>query len=100
MNARAYMLLDILEGKTADAMQILKNIGGVVIADTLEGHPNILVMLEAADRQTLVELMMPVLDSIDRITEDVHLLVNRENKLAPCFIETGNVAVYQKQSVN
>ncbi len=45
MGARAYMLLDIMEKKSAYAVQILKTIAGVVAADTLEGHPNILVVV-------------------------------------------------------
>jgi hypothetical protein len=94
------MLLDILEGKSACAMQILNTIKGVVTADMLEGHPNILVTIEAADRQKLVELTMPVLDSVERITENVHLLVNRENKMAPCFIDAGNAKFCQKQAIN
>ena len=100
MGARAYMLLDILEKKSAYAVQILKTIAGVVAADTLEGHPNILVVVEAADRQRLVELMMPVLDSVDRITEDVHLLMNRQNAPVPCFIDARTVESCQKQSSN
>ncbi len=99
MNARVYMLLDILEGKAAQAMQILKTIAGIVIADTLEGHPNVLVVIEAADRQKLVELIMPVLDSVERITEDVHLLMNRENKISP-FIGVNDAKSYQEQAVN
>ncbi len=100
MSARAYMLLDILEEKSGDAVQTLKHITGVTLADTLEGHPNILVMLEAANRQKLVELMMPVLNAIDRITEDLHLLVNRENQLAPRIIDTSDAGLLLKHSLN
>jgi hypothetical protein len=81
------MLLDILEDKYASALQILKTIAGVVIADTLEGHPNTLVMLEAADRQRLVELMMPVLGSVDHVTEDVHLLVSQADRPTVRFVD-------------
>ncbi|MHB8104941.1 MAG: hypothetical protein ACYDG5_05305 [Dehalococcoidales bacterium] len=100
MNARVYMLLDIMEDKAAYAMEILRAVKGVVIADTLEGHPNFLVIMEAVDRQRLVELMMPVLDSLDHVTENVHLLVNRENKLVPCFLGVDSIELLQKQSVN
>jgi hypothetical protein len=99
MSAKAYMLLDILEDKSAQALQVLQTIKGVV-ADTLEGHPNIMVIIEAADRQKLVELMMPVLDSVDCIAKDVHLLVNRENKLAPYYVSVGDAMYLQEQSVN
>ncbi len=100
MSARAYMLLDILEEKSSDAIQTLKNITGVTLADTLEGHPNILVMLEAADRQKLAELMMPVLSIADRVTEDLHLLVNREKQLAPCVLDSDQTALALTYSLN
>ena len=87
MSSRVYILLDILEDKYAYALKILEKIDGVVIADTLEGHPNTLVMMEAPDRQKLVELMMPVLGSVDHVTEDLHLLVSRAG--APEFCSTG-----------
>lgn len=100
MSARAYMLLDILEEKYNYALQILQTITGVVIADTLEGHPNTLVIVEAPDRQRLVELMMPVLGSMDHVTEDLHLLVNREDRLTPRFVDSVIMKSYEKQAVN
>ena len=100
MNSRVYMLLDILENKSAHAMQMLQTLKGVIATDMLEGHPNLLVIVEANDRQNLVDKMMPVLDSLDRMAEDVHLLVSRESELLPHFLNTGVMAAYQKQSVN
>ena len=100
MSARVYMLLDILEEKYNYALQILQTITGVVIADTLEGHPNTLVIVEAPDRQRLVELMLPVLGSVDRVTEDLHLLVNREDRLTPRFADSVIMKSYEKQAVN
>ena len=80
MSARVYMLLDILEEKYEQALKILHNIGGVIMTDTLEGHPNTLVIVEAPDREKLVELMMPVLGSVDRVTEDLRLLVSQGDR--------------------
>jgi hypothetical protein len=100
MNSRVYMLLDILENKSTHAMQILQTLKGVIAADMLEGHPNLLVIIEAGDRQNLVEKMMPVLDSLDRVAEDVHFLMSRESELLPHFVDTGVMVAYQKQSVN
>jgi hypothetical protein len=94
------MLLDILEEKYNYALQILQTIAGVVIADKLEGHPNTLVIVEAPDRQRLVELMMPVLGSLDRVTEDLRLLVNREDRSAPCFVDSVSMNSYEKQAVS
>ncbi len=80
MSARVYMLLDILEEKYENALQIIRNIGGVILTDRLEGHPNTLVVVEAADREKLVELMMPVLGSVDSVTEDLRLLVSQGDR--------------------
>jgi len=99
MSARVYLLLDIMEDKAAHALQVLQNKTGVV-ADRLEGHPNFMVIIEAADRERLVGLMMPILDSLDSITKDVHMLVRRENELVPHFLGAGAAHTYQKQSVN
>jgi len=100
MSARVYMLLDILDDKYASALQILKTIAGVVIADTLEGHPNTLVMLEAPDRQRLVELMMPVLGSVDHVTEDVHLLVSQADRPKVRFAEPVSAKPYGAPVMN
>ncbi len=99
MNARAYMLLDILEDKFAHAFKILHSVKGVVLADTLEGHPNMIVIVEAADRQRLVELMMPVLSSVDNVTEDLHLLVNRGEVPDQDFPDAGSTRFYEEQPV-
>jgi hypothetical protein len=90
MSSRVYILLDILEDKYVYAQQILDKIPGVVIADTLEGHPNTLVIMEAPDRQKLVELMMPVLGSVDHVTEDLHLLVSCAGSRESCFTDPIN----------
>jgi hypothetical protein len=94
------MLLDILEEKYNYALQILQTITGVVVADTLEGHPNTLVIVEAPDRQRLVELMMPVLGSMDHVAEDLRLLVNREDRLKPRFADSIIMKSYERQAVN
>lgn len=87
MSARVYMLLDIREEKHEYALQILQNIGGVIMMDTLEGHPNVIAVVEAPDRQRLVEVIMPVLGSVDRVTEDVHLLVSQGDRPAVRMLE-------------
>jgi len=95
MSSRVYILLDILEDKYAYALKTLEKIAGVVIADTLEGHPNTLVIMEATDRQKLVELMMPVLASVDHVTEDLHLLVSRTG--APEFSFAGTASARPRE---
>ena len=91
MSTRAYMLLDILETKVASTIQNLRSTEGVVAVDPLEGHPNFLLIVEAPDRQKLVESIIPVLSSIERITQDLRLLLIRENYEAASFSNAGNL---------
>ena len=82
MSVRAYMLLDIVDRSCEYAVQMLRSTAQVILADRLEGYPNIIAMVEAADRQSLAEAVMPALDCIDGITENLHLLVTRDDEIA------------------
>jgi len=79
MSARAYMLLDIVDRSCEYAVQMLRSRAEVILADRLEGYPNVIAMVEAADRQSLAEAIMPVLGCIDGITENLRLLVTQDN---------------------
>jgi hypothetical protein len=81
MSVRAYMLRDIVDRSCEYAVERLRSKGQVMLADRLEGYPNIIVMVEAADRQGLCEAIMPVLGCIDGITENLHLLMTRDNEI-------------------
>jgi hypothetical protein len=83
MSARAYMLLDIVDRSCKYAVQMLRSRTEVVLADRLEGYPNVIAMVEAADRQSLAEAIMPVLGCIDGITEDLRLLVTQVDEISP-----------------
>ena len=83
MSARAYMLLDIVDRSCEYAVQMLRSRAEVIIADRLEGYPNIIAVVEAADRRSLAEAMMPVLGCIDGITEYLRLLVTRDDRISP-----------------
>jgi hypothetical protein len=56
---------------------MLRRTSGAAIVDMLEGHPDVMVMVEAPDRQRLAESVMPVITSVEGITEDMHMLVTR-----------------------
>ena len=90
MSVRAYVLLDIVDGSYEYALQMLRNKAGVVLADWLEGRPDIIAMIEAPNRQRLAEAIMPVLRCIDGITEYLHLLVTRDNRISPDLSTSGN----------
>jgi len=80
MSMRAYMLLDIVDRRCECAVQMLRSRAGIVFADRLEGYPNMIAVVEAADRQGLAEAIMPVLDCIDGITENLRLLVTQDSE--------------------
>lgn len=80
MSVRAYMLLDIADRSCEYAVRVLCSKPEVVLADRLEGYPNLITTVEAADRQSLPEAIIPVLDSIDGIAEDLRLLGTRDGE--------------------
>ena len=90
MSTRAYILLDLVPGKSAQALCTLRNKRGVVIADALEGSPNAIVLFEAAERLQLVEFIIAALASVDGITEDLHLLVTLHD-VVPLSSQTSNI---------
>jgi hypothetical protein len=79
------MLLDIDERKSARVIKTLRSESGVIISDVLEGHPNILLLLQAHNRPALARHITSILDSLDGVIEDVQLLVTRENEPALNF---------------
>ncbi len=74
MKDRAYILLDILNGKAEQVAQSLKRNKGVVSVDVLEGPPDIILVLEASGRQKLAELTIQALASVESVTENMKLL--------------------------
>jgi hypothetical protein len=91
MASRVYVLLDILENRAAATIQNLLNTEGVVAIEPLEGHPNYLLIIEAPDREKLVESMMPALSLLERVTKDLRLLLIRENYPPSSVLNTGNL---------
>lgn len=77
-NARAYILLEISDGRSEQVVRNLRGKPGIVSADPLDGRPDVILVVEGSDRQELAEYIMPILATIDNVTEDVRLLVRRE----------------------
>ena len=78
MNARVYILLDIVDGKAEEAAQILQESPGVVMADALEGPPDVVVLIEAPKRERLAKWTIEALSSVETLTEQVRLLPTRD----------------------
>jgi hypothetical protein len=80
------MLLDIVDRSCDYAAQMLRSKAQVILADRLEGYPNIIDTVEAADRQNLAVAVMPVLDCLDGITEGMRLLVTQGDEISPDLV--------------
>ena len=74
VNAKVYILLDIVDGKADRAVETLHGEAGVKMVDVLEGSPNVITMIQARNRQQLAELANQALASIDSLTEAVQIL--------------------------
>jgi hypothetical protein len=77
MSDRAYILLDIADGKAEQVTKVLRESPGVVMADALEGPPDVIIVMEAPERQQLAELTIQALASVETMTEHVCLLPTR-----------------------
>lgn len=78
MNARAYVLLDVPDSRSGDVAKVLRGRPGVVKTDLLEGPPDVIVVVEASNRQELAKLTMQVLASVETMTEHLQLLPTRD----------------------
>jgi len=74
MSARAYVLLDAVEGKAHEVAQTLRNKPGVNMVDMLEGPPGLIVVMQARTRQRLAELTNKALASVETMTDNWQLL--------------------------
>jgi len=91
------MLLDIVDRSCEYAVQMLRSRDKVILADRLEGYPNIIALVEAADRQSLAEAVMPVLDCIDGITENLHLLVTQDGETSLDLLTSSDSTPYKRR---
>lgn len=100
MNTKVYMLLDVAEEQHAYAVQALQNAEGVLAVDTLEGHPNMIVIIEAVDRQQLAELIMAILRSLEYVITDLRFLMTRGENLVTRSFGIKNLQTYIRQMLN
>jgi len=77
MGARVYVLLPVIHGNPEKVVQILRSQSGVAMADLLEGSADILMMVEAAERQSLARLTVEAIASVEPMLESLQLLPAR-----------------------
>jgi len=78
MDDKVYILLDIVDGKTEQVTQVLQGSPGVVMVDALEGPPDVIIVIEAAEREQLAKLTIQAIASVETAIEHVHLLPARD----------------------
>jgi hypothetical protein len=71
---RTYVLLRTVDGDCERVLGALRGKQGVVSADPVEGPHDVILLIEATERQELAELTISALDSVNTMTEEVHLL--------------------------
>ncbi len=74
---RAYILLDVSAGKLEDVICALHSMAGVAMIDVLEGPPDVIMVLEASERQELAEMAVQALAAVETLTENIRLIPSR-----------------------
>ena len=74
MGNRVYLLLDIVDGMAEQVAQVLRESPGVATAETIEGPPDVVVVIEAPKRQRLAKYTSDALALVEPLIENLHLL--------------------------
>jgi hypothetical protein len=74
MNARVYVLLDVVQEELAEVALTLRGRPGVAMLDVVEGPPDIIMVVEAHGRRRLADLTINAISSIENMTKDLKLL--------------------------
>jgi len=74
MAAKAYVLIEVTQGKVAQVVTMLQGKPGVTSVEPLEGPPDVLMVTGAAERGELAKLTIDALLSIECLTEDIRIL--------------------------
>jgi len=88
MSAKVYVLLDLGHARTAQVTHILQKKPGVAEIDVLDGPPSIMMVIEAPERLKAGEYLVNVLDSVDGMIENLHVLpVDKSVAKSPAKLE-------------
>jgi hypothetical protein len=71
---KAYVLMDVVDGKCDQVTRTLRGRPGVITVDLLEGPPQVVMVVEASERQRLARLTVQAIAEVEMMTEDIQLL--------------------------
>ena len=75
MSDRAYILINVLPGRTSDVVRALSGIKQIKTIDPCWGKPDIIVVVEVSDQDALTQLVLKRVHEIDGVSEtDTHLV--------------------------
>ena len=75
MSDRAYVLINVLPGRTSDVVRALSGIKQIKTIDPCWGKPDIIVVVEVLDQDALTQLVLSRIHEIDGVSQtDTHLV--------------------------
>ena len=75
MSDRAYILINVLPGRTSDVVRALSEIKQIKTIDPCWGKPDIIVVVEVSDQDALTQLVLSRIHEIDGVAQtDTHLV--------------------------
>ncbi|MBI5316948.1 MAG: Lrp/AsnC ligand binding domain-containing protein [Nitrospirae bacterium] len=75
MSDRAYVLINVLPGRTSDVVRALSGIKQLTTIDPCWGKPDIIVIAEVSDQDALTRLVLSRIHEIDGVSQtDTHLV--------------------------
>ncbi len=80
--SKVYVLLNTINGNTEWVAEKLRARPGVTAVDIVEGPHDVIMVVEAPERQKLAQLTILALASVENATGDVRLLPARNGKSA------------------
>jgi hypothetical protein len=74
MNDRVFMLLDVKNGKSEQLISSIKDKAGIAIAEMLDGPPDVILMVEAPNRQELADKAIHAISLVENMIDNIRLL--------------------------
>ncbi|MCX5724205.1 MAG: Lrp/AsnC ligand binding domain-containing protein [Nitrospirae bacterium] len=80
---RAYVLIDVLPGRTSDVVKALSEIAQIKTIDPCWGKPDIIVLVEVPNQDALSQLVLSRIHEIDGVSQtDTHLVYRLKDRTA------------------
>jgi DNA-binding Lrp family transcriptional regulator len=75
MSDRAYVLINVMPGQTANVVRALSEIKEITTIDPCWGKPDIFTVVEVADQDSLATLVLAKIHAIEGVAQtDTHLV--------------------------